>query len=147
MKVEMVLIYKKAIFYYSTSGNTKALVELTDTTGFDVFNMARMPIESINFEPYDIILIGTSTTGRGVPHSFFLDIKDKLFNIKNKRIGLFGSGNTIYSEYCGALDILEDLLRLKNKILFKFKFESYPTSKVFSDFQDIINKINKGEMI
>jgi flavodoxin I len=142
-KAAMALI-SKAIFYYSPSGNTKALIELSDTSGFEIFNMARMAYADINFEAYALILLGTSTTGRGVPHNFFLKIQSKLFELKGKKIGLFGSGNSSYEEYCGALDVIEPLLCEKNEILFKFRFESYPTGRVLKEFQDIINQL-KGD--
>lgn len=142
MKVAMDLTCnnRKAIYYYSMSGNTKALVELSDIDGYDVYNLNRIEPGDLEFGDYEMILIGTSTIGRGVPHNYFRDIYKQLSKLENKYIGLFGSGNSIYDIYCGALDILEEFLKIKNKVIFKFKFESYPTSKVLIDFEKILKK-------
>ncbi|ODA09120.1 hypothetical protein A7312_27260 [Paenibacillus polymyxa] len=129
----------KAIYYYSMSGNTKALVKLADTHGYDIYNMATIHPDDLDFKNYSMLLIGTSTVGRGVPHKYFKDIYEKLVTLNNRKIGLFGSGNSIYDVYCGALDIIEELLIEKNSILFKFRFESYPTEKVIIDFNSLIH--------
>jgi flavodoxin I len=139
----MDLTSNKAIFYYSMTGNTKALVELCDTTGFEVFNLNKLNIEEINFDPFQTILIGTSTVGDGVPHEIFRNLAPKLKELKDKNIGLFGSGNSIYPHYCGALDLLADLLKKNNKMLFVFKFESYPTKYAVTEFQSILDSIRR----
>lgn len=137
----------KAIFYYSLTGNTKAIVEEIDASGLDIYNMAEMKIEDINFNYYETILIGTSTIGDGEPHSIFKKLSPKLSSLKGKEIGLFGSGNSIYRKYCGALDMLDDFLSEENDILFKYKFESYPTDYTKEEFQKIINKIKRGNYL
>ncbi|WP_170163371.1 flavodoxin family protein [Brevibacillus gelatini] len=134
----------KAIFYYSITGNTKSLVEQTNTYDFDVINLQKTKPEEVNFNTYDTILIGTPTIGDGIPPNVFKKIRDKLLSIEGKDIGLFGSGNSIYRYYCGALDLIEELLLHKNRIIFKFKFESYPTEKTKQEFQMIIDRICKG---
>lgn len=139
------VLTSNAIFYYSMTGNTKALVEQTNTYDFDVFNLQKTSQQDVNFEQYDTILIGTSTIGDGIPHNIFKLLHGKLLNIKGKNIALFGSGNSIYRHYCGALDLLEDLLKSANQILFKFKFESYPTEDVKRDFQRLIDEVYKFE--
>jgi flavodoxin I len=141
MKVARDLTCKKAIFYYSNSGNTKAIVELSDTTGFDIINIKQIEPEDFTFEPYDIILIGTPTLGDGVPPSYFKKLTPQLHSLQGKKIGLFGSGNTHYTFFCGALDLLEDLLGQRNEILFKHKFESYPTERTVLIFNEFLNRI------
>lgn len=136
----------KAIFYYSMTGNTKAIVEESNTYDFEVINLQRVAPEEVNFEQYDIILIGTSTIGDGIPHNIFKVLHGKMNKLEGKNIGLFGSGNSIYQYYCGALDLLENLLSTKNTILFKFKFESYPTEKAKKEFQKIIDEVNRIEV-
>jgi Flavodoxins len=132
-----------AIFYYSNSGNTKALVEesIKDFDDIDVFNLKEVNDFSV-IDKYNIILIGTPTLGNGVPPKYFakhqLELKKYL---TNKKIGLFGSGNTIYPYFCGALDLLWDWLKNDNEMLFKFKFESYPTQKTINDFKELLNSV------
>ncbi|MFI2856940.1 flavodoxin family protein [Paenibacillus sp. JSM ZJ436] len=134
----MGLTCNKAIYFYSMSGNTKALVEKCDTTDYDLYNMALIKPEDLSFGEYETLFIGTSTVGRGVPHTYFREIYGKLISLENRNIGLFGSGNSIYDVYCGALDVLEELLSSKNNVILKFKFESYPTKNVLHQFQEIL---------
>lgn len=132
-----------AIFYYSNSGNTKSLVEevVKDTNYcIDIFNFKKIENFSV-MENYKTILLGTPTLGDGVPPSFFSKNQVNLKKyLKDKNIGLFGSGNSIYPYYCGALDILWDWLKYDNNMLFKFRFESYPTMKAINDFKDTLKK-------
>lgn len=131
----------KAIYHYSNSGNTKAIVENADAEGFDVYNLKHVGLEDLNFAPYDVILLGTPTYGKGVPPRYFKEIQESLASIEGKKIGLFGSGNSIYENYCGGLDLLEDFLSKKNKVLFKYKFESYPTALAQNEFQNILDRV------
>lgn len=131
------VLTSKAIFYYSATGNTKAIIENIDVRDFDIFNL--ITVDKVDFESYNVIVIGTSTFGDGVPPSIFKQLTPYLSSLKGKKIGLFGSGNSSYEHYCGALDLLEDFLGFKNEILFKYKFESYPTDKAIEEFQSLIN--------
>ncbi len=127
----------KLILYYSLKGNTKGLLDNTDLKGFDVININN---QNVNLNEYDVILIGTSTYGRGVPPKPFFKIVGDLKSLSDKKIGLFGSGRSEYEYFCGALDLIEELVNDQNKILFKFKFEGYPRDKDIQEF----NKLLKG---
>lgn len=140
MKVAISLI-SKAIYYYSMTGNTKALIQECNVEGYDIYNLSFTKPKNLDFNKYDVILLGTSTVGRGVPHSYFKYIYPQLIELNNKKIGLFGSGNSIYDVYCGALDVLEELLSAKNKIIFNYKFESYPTERAIKEFQILIDTV------
>jgi flavodoxin len=140
MRVGRALTYK-AIFYYSSGGNTKSIVDETNTTGFNVINMNKIKPNYLSFFPYEIIIIGCPSYGKGVPPNYFREIAPQLMSLRNKKIGLFGSGQSIYGDrYCGALDVLENLLRNKNEILFVHRFESYPTDLAVMEFQELINQ-------
>lgn len=147
MKVAKVLT-SKAIFYYTNSGNTKGIIEECNTGDFDIYalkNMSSVELEEVIYN-YDTILIGTPTLGRGIPPVYFRNIFPVLNKIKEKNIGLFGSGQTIYGEYFGgALDVLEDFLSQKNRILFNFRYESYPTGYVIEDFNKLLDDVRELE--
>ena len=128
----------KLILYYSLKGNTKGLIDNVDLKGFDVANINS---QKINLDKYDVILIGTSTYGRGVPPKPFFDIVGDLKNIRNKKIGLFGSGRSEYEYFCGALDLIEELVKDQNEILFKFKFEGYPRGKDIEEFNKLMKEV------
>ncbi len=96
--------------------------------------------ENLNLTQYETVLIGTSTYGRGVPPKPFFKFKNELLKLNNKKIGLFGSGNSHYEHYCGALDLLEELLNENNEILFKYKFESYPNKRAKEEFYKLMKE-------
>ena len=134
----------KAIYYFSVTGNTKSLVEQLDNLeDWDVFDLQSMKPNEVDFKDYDQILIGTLTLGRGIPPVFFKRIFPQLSSLKDRKIGLFGSGQSHYGDdFCGALDVLEELLEQRNKIEFKFKFESYPTPSVIEEFKKLVKGMN-----
>ncbi|GEM_PF-4694101 len=105
---------------------------------FDIFNIRKE--RNIDFDKYDTIIFGTSTWGRGIPPRPFFEIRDKLGMLTHKKIGLFGSGRVEFEFFCGALDLLEEVLKDKNQILFKFKFEGYPKQSDFYQFDEIVKE-------
>jgi flavodoxin I len=137
MKVEKTLT-SKALIYYSLTGNTKGIINKINISDYDVYNLNEN--ENINLDQYETILIGTSTWGDGIPPKPLLNMKEQLFKISNKKIGLFGSGNSHYQYYCGALDLLEELFKTRNKIIFKYKFEGYPTERAINEFKKILEE-------
>ena len=140
----------KAIFHFSLTGNTKSLVQYLDNLEeWDVFDLNNIHPENVNFKGYDTLLIGTSTLGRGTPPFYFKKLFSKLTNINNAKIGLFGSGQSHYGHefFCGALDVLEDVLKYKNEIGFKLKFESYPTLQVIGEFNQMVKELSYSHEI
>lgn len=130
----------KILFYYSRKGNTKALTQLfnEDFVIDEIIN-----IRKYNLNDFSTVVFATSTYGRGVPPKEFFDIRDILVSIKGKKIGLFGSGNSHYEHFCGALDLLEEMLEANNEIIFKYKFEGYPKEIDFKNMEELIyDKIN-----
>lgn len=126
----------KALVYYSLTGNTKGIISKINTNDFDVYNLSVN--ENINLDQYETILIGTSTWGNGIPPKSILNMKQQLQSLENKKIGLFGSGNSHYQYFCGALDILEEFFQVRNQVIFKFKFEGYPTDRDVDAFNKLL---------
>ncbi|MFS0643845.1 flavodoxin family protein [Siminovitchia sp. 179-K 8D1 HS] len=128
----------KVIVYYSATGNTSAMLKCFNEDEFDIINIRKD--KTVDFDKYDIIIFGTSTWGRGIPPRPFFNIRDDLVRIKNKKIGLFGSGRTEFEFFCGALDLLEELLKKDNEIIFKFKYEGYPKDIDFDKFSKLVKE-------
>ena len=118
----------KAVYYYSVTGKTEAILDKYKLNNIDIYRMNSIKECDVDFGDYETIIFGSPTYGRGVPPEYYKKILGKLYSLKDKRIGLFGSGNTIYGEelYCGALDVLEEIFKTSNEIIFKYKFEGYP---------------------
>lgn len=133
---------KKGLIYYSLSGNTKSMIDKVGFEDFEIINITSRHIDlsEIDLLQYEVLLIATSTLGDGEPPAIFKRLAPQLKALKGKRIGLFGSGNSVYRYYCGALDLLEGLLRRQNEILFTYKFEEYPTEKAVNDFKKLIQQ-------
>ena len=133
----------KAMYYYSLSGKTSALAESIKSSVVDLYKLNSINSKEFQFGNEEVIIIGSPTYGRGVPPMYFKQIIGQLRALSDRKIGIFGSGNTIYGEdlFCGATDVLEELLRDKNEIVFKYKFEGYPTEKNISEFKQLINNI------
>lgn len=130
----------KTVYYYSLTGKTEAILD--DINEIVTIKLNRIDPKSFNFNDSSSIFIGTPTYGRGAPPKYFLEILPQIKNLKNKNIGLFGSGNTVYGEdYCGALDVLEELLKVNNKILFKYKFEGYPKISDQANLKKLIEEV------
>lgn len=129
----------KAIYYYSLTGKTEAIIDNIQSDDIFISKLNNTKSSEVSFVGHDTIIIGSSTYGRGVPPKYFLDILPQLRELKNKRIGLFGSGQTIYGDdFCGALDVFEEILSPRNEIIFKYKFEGYPNEKVIKELKQLI---------
>jgi flavodoxin len=112
----------KSIFYYTVSGKTEAALDKDKLSQCKLIKLNNLNQSQVEFNS-DVIIIGTPTYGRGVPPLYFQKLINKLTSLKGKKIGLFGSGNTIYGDdFGGALDLIEELVIDKNEVIFKFKF-------------------------
>lgn len=133
----MAMDTNKIIYYYSVTGKTEAILENIDIKKIKLNNCN--PIDFNFSDSNDFIIIGSPTYGRGIPPLYFKKIITQIKNLKGKKIGLFGSGNTIYGDdYCGALDLLEELLKENNEIVFKYKFEGMPQEHDFKKFEELL---------
>lgn len=133
---------KGLILYYSVTGNTKASVDLFSDELFEKVN-ARRNIEEVEMGKYSYIVFATSTWGRGIPPKPFFKIRDKLSNLSGKTIALIGSGRSDFEFFCGALDLLEQITQSKNTILFKYKYEGYPTERNFDEMKILIKQMEE----
>jgi flavodoxin I len=138
MKVERTLI-SKAIFYYTNTGKTEAALNKSKLSECVIVKLNSINQSDVNFNTYDTIIIGTPTYGRGVPPLYFQKLISKLTSLRGKKIGLFGSGNTLYGDdFCGALDLIDDLVAEKNEVIFKYKFEGMPRQKDIDEITKLI---------
>jgi flavodoxin len=121
------ILTSKVIFYYTSTGKTEAAIDKSKLSKYKINKLNEISQSDVKFEEFDTIIIGTPTYGRGVPPLYFKKLINKLITLEGKKIGLFGSGNTIYGDdYGGALDLIEELVMDKNEVIFKLKFEGMP---------------------
>lgn len=108
---------KIGLFFASMSGNTEAIADMI---------LERLSAESCEVEmkdilsitsasellAFDLVFLGMYTWGDGDVPDECLDIIEELeeLQLEGKPFALFGSGDTSYPEFCGALDKLKDLI-------------------------------------
>lgn len=94
-------------------------------------------------ENADIILLGVSTYSSTYqqepefPHQI-ARFQETLESMEGKQVILFGSGRSEYPLFCGALDYFEEVLKEKNTILAKYKFEGYPREYQKREFEKLV---------
>ncbi|MBX9974717.1 flavodoxin [Cytobacillus firmus] len=108
---------KIGVFYASMSGNTEAIAdiisgELKDQNhdvDLEDFMSVQSAAELLN---YDLTFIGMYTWGDGDYPDECLDMIEEIeqLDLENHPFALFGSGDTSYPEFCGALDHLRRLI-------------------------------------
>ena len=78
----------------------------------------------INISPYDLIIVGTNTWGDGkIPPNCKHFIISNAIKYQKDWI-VFGTGNSIFAHFCGAVDGICKILRdTDNNILQTFKYE------------------------
>ncbi|MCS0673669.1 flavodoxin [Cytobacillus firmus] len=108
---------KIGVFYASMSGNTEAIAdiisgELKDQNhdvDLEDFMSVQNAAELLN---YDLTFIGLYTWGDGDYPDECLDMIEEIeqLDLENHPFAIFGSGDTSYPEFCGALDHLQRLI-------------------------------------
>lgn len=108
---------KIGVFYASMSGNTEAIAdiisgELKDQNhdvDLEDFMSVQSAAELLN---YDLTFIGLYTWGDGDYPDECLDMIEEIeqLDLENHPFAIFGSGDTSYPEFCGALDHLQRLI-------------------------------------
>ena len=106
------------LIYASMTGNTEEMAEAVaegiqsrPDIVLDKIDVFDEPCPEV--EKYDVLAIGTYTWGDGdMPHEF-LDFYDELEkqNLRGKLAFCFGSGDTSYETFCGAVRLFEDQLK------------------------------------
>lgn len=108
---------KALIVYGSTTGNTETVAgrieDVMSQKGFSVTlkNVIDAKVEELG-NGYDVTLLGASTWGEDdieFQEDFepFFEQLDRA-KIKDKKVALFGCGDSSYEYFCGAVDELEN---------------------------------------
>ncbi|ATH91231.1 flavodoxin [Bacillus glycinifermentans] len=101
------------LVYASMSGNTEAMADLIEKGllegGAEVDRHEAMDIDASLFNDYRHIVLGAYTWGDGDLPDEFLDLYEEMedLDFSGRTFAVFGSGDTSYEHFCGAVDILE----------------------------------------
>jgi len=108
---------KILVVYASMTGNTEemaeAIAEGAKEAGAEVVLKEAFDAKADELNHYDGIIIGAYTWGDGELPDEFLDFFEEMeeLNLSGKKAAVFGSGDTSYPIYCGAVDTIEAKLR------------------------------------
>ncbi|WP_440896402.1 flavodoxin domain-containing protein [Amphibacillus sp. Q70] len=123
---------KAAIIYTSVTGNTADLAE-------EIYQEMKLHVDEIDFltvdqvdydflPDYDVIAIGTYTWGSGeLPiemDELFFEIEEQ--DLKHVVTGIFGTGDSFYPYFCGAVDRFRDMLYVHSELAVTLKVELLP---------------------
>ncbi|MCD4779526.1 MAG: flavodoxin domain-containing protein [Candidatus Omnitrophica bacterium] len=101
----------KDLISVRTTGNkpeTEIKFSGLDVTVRDVASLSPKELSD-----YGVIILGCSTWGDGELQEDFIDFEEELrgIDLKDKRYAVFGPGESVYSQFCKAVDILGETLK------------------------------------
>ncbi|MGE7761252.1 flavodoxin domain-containing protein [Peribacillus sp. NPDC097895] len=116
---------KVAIVYHSAGGNTKALAEAIASLlpESELYRMNEFDLRTL--PDYEALIIGTYTWGNGeLPAKSAALYKElEQLPIAHLKTGVFGTGETNYNHFCGAVDHFRDMLFAQSQLLVTLKIE------------------------
>ncbi len=144
---------KALIVYGSTTGNTefvaKACEKLLADAGHEVSveDAGKVSADGL-CAPYDLVLFGCSTWGDEEIElqDDFIDLFDNFDAIgaSGKKTGVFGTGDSSYTYFCGAVDAIEEKLNaLGASVLDTLKIDGDPQSEKGS-IEDFVQTVLKN---
>ncbi|GIP19263.1 putative flavodoxin-2 [Paenibacillus montaniterrae] len=108
---------KIIIVYASLTGNTEEMSEAIEKgvqeAGIEVVRKEAYDASAEELLQYDGIILGAYTWGDGELPDELLDFYEEMceLSLSGKKAAVFGSGDTSYANYCGAVDLLEQKLQ------------------------------------
>lgn len=121
-----------AIVYASVSGNTKELAEelyqifLTKSVHISIYCIEEFSVSDICH--YDAVAIGTYTWGNGDIPKEMMPLYNAFESTSRKDITttVFGTGDSFYPMFCGAVDQFRDMLYVHTNLAATLKVELRP---------------------
>lgn len=126
---------KNVLLVYATmSGNTEEIAELIEkglvSEGLTVDKVEADETSPEMINSYDNFLLGSFTWGDGDLPEESMDLYDDLeeADLTGKSFAVFGSGDSSYAIFCGAVDELETVVKEQGGelVLDGLKIEDYP---------------------
>ncbi|MCM3783929.1 flavodoxin [Neobacillus mesonae] len=111
------------IVYASLTGNTEEIAELiaegVKKAGHNTVMKSAENCSADEMLKYDGTMIGLYTWGDGDLPDEFLDFYEELdeLDLRGYKVALFGSGDTSYDLFCGAVDTAEAKLKERGAIV------------------------------
>jgi flavodoxin I len=144
---------KVAVVYASMTGNTKELAEelfeilLSQRVESTIYKIEEFPLFYLS--QFDAIAIGTYTWGNGEIPTEMRGLYQafRLFGKKRLVTAVFGTGDSFYPRYCGAVDLFRDMLYVHTNLAAILKVELTPQVQDIVRCQrfveTMLNRVNK----
>ncbi|MBT2258620.1 flavodoxin [Priestia megaterium] len=106
--------------YASMSGNTEAIADLIEEElvkhGLHVKRAEVYDTDASDLVSAESIIFGAYTWGDGELPDDFLDLYDEMddIDLSQKQMAVFGSGDSSYDVFCGAVDLIEEKIKRRN---------------------------------
>lgn len=143
---------KLAIVYTSVTGNTGEVASIlyqASKLNFSYVSLYHVnKFTRIKLEEFDAIMIGTYTWGNGeIPREMVAVYKAfEHTNKKNLVTGVFGTGDSFYPHFCGAVDEFKNMLYVHTTLAATLKIELTPQvadlKRCYQFVGSIDNRIN-----
>lgn len=125
---------KILMVYCSMTGNTETIAKLVEEgiieSGSEVVRKDVLEVDENEILDYEAVILGSYTWGKGEIPDEYLDFCDEIHGLDftGKKFAVFGSGDTSYDNFCGAVDILENMIEGNGGqiVLKSMKIERYP---------------------
>ncbi|SEO66248.1 flavodoxin I [Amphibacillus marinus] len=143
---------KVAIIYSSITGNTGLLAESLYQQLIDQhIAVDLLTVDQVHYSQltnYDAIAIGTYTWDNGdLPpemDQLFCEIEER--DLAHVSTGIFGTGDSFYPYFCGAVDLFRDMLYVHTQLAVTLKVELVPQSGDLDKLSTFCNRLLKKQL-
>ena len=140
---------KIAIVYASVTGNTKDLAGviyrnfLPYSKNVQLYQVEDFPIEKLN--RFEAVVVGTYSWGDGEIPKEMWKLYQAFENLEKKELvtAVFGTGDSFYPKYCGAVDLFRDMLYVHTTLAATLKVELVPQIQDYHRSQRFVESIVK----
>lgn len=138
---------KVAIVYASATGNTQAVAEILTAIArlkplvIDVWKVEDFPLAELS--RCDAVLVGTYTWGSGEIPREMHRLYEAFESLGRKDLvtGVFGTGDSFFPEFCGAVDRFRDMLFVHTDLAATLKVELMPQDKDYQRCEKLMTSI------
>ncbi|PLS18218.1 flavodoxin [Bacillus sp. M6-12] len=140
---------KAAIVYTSITGNTKELagdlyqICLSKSVDTTIYKIEEFPISRLT--EFQAFAIGSYTWGNGEIPKEMLKLY-RGFQAQNRKditTAVFGTGDSFYPNFCGAVDLFRDMLYVHTNLAATLKVELLPQKQDFLRCQKFVELLTR----
>ncbi|MDN7245330.1 flavodoxin domain-containing protein [Planococcus shenhongbingii] len=136
-----------AVVYASVTGNTKAVAEiLQEICAAKELEVELWPVNSFplsGLSRYDAVFVGTYTWGSGEIPKEMRGLFGEFESLERKGIvtAVFGTGDSFFAEFCGAVDRFRDMLYVHTDLAATLKIELAPQNTDIARCEKLIASV------